>query len=316
MRYRGATGQPWPMTTITVDHLTKRYGATTAVDDLSFTVQPGMVTGFLGPNGAGKTTTLRLMLGLAGGGGRTLFDGRPYRELPCPPRAVGAVLDAAAFHPRRTARDHLLMLAAATGVPDRRVDRVLDQVGLAGAADRAAGGFSLGMAQRLALAAALLGDPPALLLDEPTGGLDPHGVAWLRALLRAAAARGAAVLVSSHLLAEVQALADHVVVIGRGRLLADEPLPALLARLAGERLVVSSPDAARLAALLAGRGAAVERTGDGELAVTGLDARAVGDLAHEHRLRLHQLATRGASLEAAFLALTGGQVEYAGGGAR
>jgi ABC-2 type transport system ATP-binding protein len=296
--------------------LTKRYGGRLAVDRLSFAVRPGMVTGFLGPNGAGKTTTLRLMLGLAGGGGRTLFDGRPHRELPCPPRAVGAVLDARAFHPRRTASDHLLMLAAAAGVPDRRVDQVLDQVGLAAAAGRAAGGFSLGMAQRLALAAALLGDPPALLLDEPTGGLDPHGVAWLRDLLRGHAARGGTVLVSSHLLAEVQALADHVVVIGRGRLLADEPLEELLARLAGERVLVRSPDAARLAGLLAGRGAAVERTDDGELTVAGLDARAVGDLAHEHRLRLHQLATRGASLEAAFLALTGGQVEYAAGVAR
>jgi len=295
--------------------LTKRYGGRAAVDDLSFTVRPGRVTGFLGPNGAGKTTTLRLMLGLAGGGGRTLFDGRPYRELPCPPRAVGAVLDARTFHPRRGARDHLRMLAAAAGVGDRRVDQVLDQVGLAAVAGRAAGGFSLGMAQRLGLAAALLADPRALLLDEPTGGLDPQGVAWLRGLLRAAAARGATVLVSSHLLAEMQLLADHVVVIGRGRLLADAPLDELVRRVARDRVLVRSPDAARLAGLLVGRGAVVERTGDGELTVAGLDARAVGDLAHEHRLRVHQLATRSASLEAAFLALTGGEVEYAAQGA-
>jgi ABC-2 type transport system ATP-binding protein len=295
--------------------LTKRYGGRAAVDDLSFTVRPGRVTGFLGPNGAGKTTTLRLMLGLAGGGGRTLFDGRPYRELPCPPRAVGAVLDARTFHPRRGARDHLRMLAAAAGVGDRRVDQVLDQVGLAAVAGRAAGGFSLGMAQRLALAAALLADPRALLLDEPTGGLDPQGVAWLRDLLRAAAARGTTVLVSSHLLAEMQLLADHVVVIGRGRLLADAPLDELVRRVARDRVLVRSPDAARLAGLLVGRGAVVERTGDGELTVAGLDARAVGDLAHEHRLRVHQLATRSASLEAAFLALTGGEVEYAAQGA-
>jgi ABC-2 type transport system ATP-binding protein len=295
--------------------LTKRYGGRAAVDDLSFTVRPGRVTGFLGPNGAGKTTTLRLMLGLAGGGGRTLFDGRPYRELPCPARAVGAVLDARTFHPRRGARDHLRMLAAAAGVGDRRVDQVLDQVGLAAVAGRAAGGFSLGMAQRLGLAAALLADPRALLLDEPTGGLDPQGVAWLRDLLRAAAARGATVLVSSHLLAEMQLLADHVVVIGRGRLLADAPLDELVRRVARDRVLVRSPDAARLAGLLVGRGAVVERTGDGELTVAGLDARAVGDLAHEHRLRVHQLATRSASLEAAFLALTGGEVEYAAQGA-
>jgi ABC-2 type transport system ATP-binding protein len=209
--------------------LTKRFGGRTVVDDLSFTVEPGRVTGFLGPNGAGKSTTLQLMLGLVLGGGRTLFDGRPYRELADPPREVGAVLDARTFHPRRSARDHLRMLAAGAGVPDRRVDEVLDRVGLGAVADRPAGGFSLGMAQRLGLAAALLGDPRALLLDEPANGLDPHGVAWLRELLRAAA-RDRAVLVSSHLLAEMQLLADHVLVIGRGRLLADASLRELTAR--------------------------------------------------------------------------------------
>jgi ABC-2 type transport system ATP-binding protein len=209
--------------------LTKRFGGRAVVDDLSFTVEPGRVTGLLGPNGAGKSTTLQLMLGLVLGGGRTLFDGRPYRELANPPREVGAVLDARAFHPRRGARDHLRMLAAGAGVPDRRVDDVLERVGLGAVAHRPAGGFSLGMAQRLGLAAALLGDPRALLLDEPANGLDPHGVAWLRELLRAAA-RDRAVLVSSHLLAEMQLLADHVLVIGRGRLLADAPLRELTAR--------------------------------------------------------------------------------------
>jgi ABC-2 type transport system ATP-binding protein len=209
--------------------LSKRFGGRTVVDDLSFTVEPGRVTGFLGPNGAGKSTTFQLMLGLVLGGGRTLFDGRPYRELANPLREVGAVLDAHAFHPRRSARDHLRMLAAAAGVADRRVDEVLDRVGLGAVAHRPAGGFSLGMAQRLAVAAALLPDPRALLLDEPANGLDPHGVAWLRALLRAAA-RDRAVLVSSHLLAEMQLLADHVLVIGRGRLLADAPLRELTAR--------------------------------------------------------------------------------------
>jgi ABC-2 type transport system ATP-binding protein len=209
--------------------LSKRFGGRTVVDDLSFTVEPGRVTGFLGPNGAGKSTTFQLMLGLVLGGGRTLFDGRPYRELANPLREVGAVLDAHAFHPRRGARDHLRMLAAAAGVADRRVDEVLDRVGLGAVAHRPAGGFSLGMAQRLAVAAALLPDPRALLLDEPANGLDPHGVAWLRALLRAAA-RDRAVLVSSHLLAEMQLLADHVLVIGRGRLLANAPLRELTAR--------------------------------------------------------------------------------------
>jgi ABC-2 type transport system ATP-binding protein len=278
--------------------LSKRFGGRLVVDDLSFTVEPGGVTGFLGPNGAGKSTTLQLMLGLVQGGGRTLFDGRPYRELAFPQRAVGAVLDARAFHPRRSARDHLLMLAAAARVPDRRVDQVLGRVGLE------AGGR---------VAAALLGDPRALLLDEPANGLDPHGVAWLRGLLRAAA-EDRAVLVSSHLLAEMQLLADHVVVIGRGRLLADEPLDRLVRRGGGDRVLVRSPDADRLAELLVGRGAAVERTGDGELTASGIAAAAVGDLAHAHRLRVHELATRSTSLEAAFLELTGGEVEYAAEG--
>ena len=295
--------------------LTKEFGGRPAVDGLSFTVEPGRVTGFLGPNGAGKSTTLQLMLGLVGGGGRTLFDGRPYRDLASPVREVGAVLDARSFHPRRSARDHLRMLAAAGGrgrVPDRRVGQVLDQVGLAGVADRPAGGFSLGMGQRLGLAAALLGGPRALLLDEPANGLDPHGVAWLRDLLRGFAAEGGTVLVSSHLLAEMQLLADHVVVIGRGRLLADEPLDRLLGRSARQQVLVRSPDAGRLAELLGAMGAAVDRVGD-ELTVSGVGAGAVGDLAHRHRLRLHQLATRTASLEAAFLGLTGGDVEYVAG---
>jgi ABC-2 type transport system ATP-binding protein len=304
--------------------LTKRYGGRPVVDDLSFTVEPGKVTGLLGPNGAGKSTTLQLMLGLVVGGGRTLFDGRPYRELADPLREVGAVLDARSFHPRRSARDHLRMLAAATGssppgargrVPDRRVDQVLDRVGLGPVAHRPAGGFSLGMAQRLGLAAALLADPRALLLDEPANGLDPHGVAWLRELLRGAAA-DRAVLVSSHLLAEMQVLADHVVVIGRGRLLADAPLDEFVGRGAHDRVLVRSPDAGRLAELLRGRGAAAERTGDGELTVSGIAAWAVGDLAHEHRLRVHELTTRSGSLEAAFLELTGGDVEFAAGGSR
>jgi ABC-2 type transport system ATP-binding protein len=290
--------------------LTKRFGSTLAVDDLSFTVEPGKVTGLLGPNGAGKSTTLHLMLGLVRGGGRTLFDGRPYRELACPMRVVGAMLEAKALHPRRGARDHLRMLAAAARVPDRRVDQVLDQVGLRPVAHRRAGGFSLGMAQRLGLAAALLAEPRALLLDEPANGLDPHGVAWLRELLRAQAANGRAVLVSSHLLAELQLLADHVLVIGRGRLLADEPIDRLLGRSRRSHVLVRSPDADRLTELLAGRGATVQRRGNGELIVLGISARAVGELAHQHRLRLHELASRGATQEAAIQELVGGEVEY------
>jgi ABC-2 type transport system ATP-binding protein len=304
--------------------LTKQFGGKRAVDGLSFRVEPGKVTGFLGPNGAGKSTTLQLMLGLVGSGGRTLFDGRAYRDLPCPVREVGAVLDAKAFHPRRSARNHLWMLAAAGHlpgdargrVPGRRVDEVLGQVGLDAVAHRPAGGFSLGMAQRLGLAAALLAGPRALLLDEPANGLDPHGVAWLRELLRAFAAGGGAVLVSSHLLAEMQLLADHVVVIGRGRLLADEPLDRLIGRTARARVLVRSPDAGRLAELLGARGAVLERTGNGELAVSGVAAQVVGDLAHQHRLRLHELATVAPSLEAAFIELTGGEVEYTTGGGR
>jgi ABC-2 type transport system ATP-binding protein len=295
--------------------LTKRFGSTLAVDDLSFVVEPGKVTGFLGPNGAGKSTTLHLMLGLIRGGGRTLFDGRPYRELACPMRVVGAMLEARALHPRRSARDHLRMLAAAARVSDRRVDQVLDQVGLTPVAHRRAGGFSLGMTQRLGLAAALLAEPRALLLDEPANGLDPHGVAWLRALLRAQAAQGRAVLVSSHLLAEMQLLADHLLVMGRGRLLADEPTDRLLGRSRRSHVLVRSPDADRLAELLVGEGATVQRSGASELTVLGISAQVVGELAHEHRLRLHELASRNASLEAAFLELVDGEVEYLQGGA-
>jgi ABC-2 type transport system ATP-binding protein len=294
--------------------LTKRFGSTLAVDDLSFTVEPGKVTGLLGPNGAGKSTTLHLMVGLVRGGGRTLFDGRSYQELACPMRVVGAMLEARALHPRRSARNHLRMLAAAAGVSDRRVDQVLEEVGLSLVAHRRAGGFSLGMAQRLGLAAALLAEPRALLLDEPANGLDPHGVVWLRELLRAQAAHGRAVLVSSHLLAEMQLLADHLLVIGRGRLLADEPTDRLLHRSRRSSVLVRSPDADRLAGLLAGQGATVQRSGD-ELTVLGLDTQTVGELAHQHRLRLHELGSRNASLEAAFLELVDGEVEYLQAGA-
>src|SRR6478672_841898 len=208
---------------IEVTALTKRYGRTLAVDDLSFQVRPGIVTGFLGPNGAGKSTTMRLMLGLDTGGGRTTFDGRSYRQIRHPMREVGALLEAKAFHPTRTARNHLRMLAAANGIGDGRVDEVLALVGLDGVAGKKPKGFSLGMGQRLGLAAALLGEPQVLLLDEPANGLDPAGINWLRGFLRGYAAEGRVVFVSSHLLAEMSQMADQLVVIGRGRLLADRP---------------------------------------------------------------------------------------------
>ena len=231
MRHPGVPRQPGHMTTIAVDRLTKRYGASTAVDDLSFTVPAGSVTGFIGPNGAGKTTTLRALLGLTRPtAGRATFDSVPYAALADPARTVGAVLEHDPFHPGRSGRDHLRVLAAAAGVAPARVDEVLGLVGLADAARRRVGGYSLGMRRRLALAAALLGDPPVLLLDEPANGLDPWGIRWLRDLLRDRARRGATVLVSSHVLAEVALIADRVVVVDCGRLVASGPVGALTAR--------------------------------------------------------------------------------------
>ncbi len=241
---------------IVAQGLSKRYGQVRAVDDLSFTVEPGAVTGFLGPNGAGKSTTMRLMLGLDHGSGRTEFHGRTYGELDQPAQTVGVVLDARAVHPGRTARNHLRMIAAGAGLPARRVDEVLELVGLRDAAKRRAGGFSLGMAQRLALAAALLGNPPTLMLDEPANGLDPEGVRWLRDLLKALAAEGRTILVSSHLLNEMAHLADALIVIGGGRLIASEPLDDFVARhSAGQRsledaFLAATADAAQYRAQL------------------------------------------------------------------
>src|SRR5262250_1645976 len=229
---------------ISVRRLRKRYGATVAVDNVSFDVLPGAVTGFLGPNGSGKSTTMRLIMGLdAPSAGSALIDGAPYRALRCPLRSVGAVLEARAFHPGRSASAHLLGLAAASGVPRRRVPEVLAQVGLADAASRRAGTFSLGMAQRLGIAAALLGDPGVLLLDEPVNGLDPSGVAWIRALLKSLAAEGRTVLVSSHLMSEMENTADRLIIIGRGRLIAQAGMSELLAAGSGSYVRVRSPQA-------------------------------------------------------------------------
>lgn len=301
---------------IEVDGLTKRYGATTAVRDLTFTVRPGCVTGFLGPNGAGKSTTLRMILGLNHPtGGSVTVDGRPFRDRPRGLRHVGALLDAADVHGGRSARAHLSALARGNRIPPGRVAQVLEEVGLQGAARRRIGGFSLGMKQRLGIATALLGDPPVLLFDEPLNGLDPEGVSWVRGLFRRLAAEGRTVLVSSHLMAEMEHTADQLVVVGRGELIAAESLPEFAARGTRREVRVGTPDPAVLADLLTREGATVVRDGD-QLAVTGVDAGRIGQLALAHGLPLTGLTTRTASLEEAFMALTADSVEYLAGEAR
>ncbi|MFD4117181.1 ATP-binding cassette domain-containing protein [Streptomyces niveus] len=297
---------------IEVDELTKRYGGTTAVKDLTFTVRPGRVTGFLGPNGAGKSTTLRLLIGLdRPTGGTATIDGRPFRDLPRGLRHVGALLDAHDVHGGRTARAHLTSLARGNALPKNRVDHVLDEVGLASAARRRIGGFSLGMKQRLGIAAALLGDPPVLLFDEPVNGLDPEGVLWVRGLFRRLAAEGRTVFVSSHLMSEMENTADELVVIGRGRLIAAESVSDFAARGTRSSVRVRTPDTEALTALLRAEGADVRPAAAvGPLVVTGLDAPAIGELAHRHRLRINELTTVTASLEEAFMELTADSVEY------
>ena len=290
--------------------LTKRYGDKLAVDDLSFRVRPGQVTGFLGPNGAGKSTTMRLMLGLDHGGGRTSFDGKTYRDLADPARAVGAVLEARSFHPTRSARNHLRMLAAPSRISDRRVDEVLALVGLSSVAKKGPKGFSMGMGQRLGLAAALLGDPDVLILDEPANGLDPQGINWLRGFLQVYAASGRTVFVSSHLLAEMAQMADHLVVIGRGRLIADVATAEFVSRSSLNAVTVRSPQADRLAALLREHPAAVTAEPDGALTVTGMEPARIGELAFHAGIMLHELATRVATLEEAFLEATADSQEY------
>jgi ABC-2 type transport system ATP-binding protein len=288
-------------------NLTKRYGGVVAVDDLSFELRPGVVTGFLGPNGAGKSTTIRLMLGLDSGEGETLFDGVPYARLRDPLREVGVMLDAKAFHPTRPARAHLRMVAASHRIGRRRVDEVLEWVGLAAVADRRPRAYSLGMAQRLALAVALLGDPRALILDEPANGLDPAGITWLRGFLRAMAAEGRTVFVSSHQLAEMALMADHLVVIGNGRLVADEPAPVFAARSSkAGTIVVRTPHLERLSRILVQAGGAVVREHSSQLAVTGLTPAEIGEFAFRHEIVLHELTARPAALEDAFLELTAG----------
>ncbi|HEV2373122.1 MAG TPA: ATP-binding cassette domain-containing protein [Streptosporangiaceae bacterium] len=291
--------------------LTKRYGATTAVDGLTFDVAPGTVTGFLGPNGAGKTTTMRLILGLdAPTAGTVTVAGRHYRQMRRPLHEVGAMLESAGAHPSRTARAHLRALAAANAIPRRRVDEVLGLAGLDSVAGRRTAGFSLGMRQRLGIAAALLGDPAVLLLDEPVNGLDPEGVAWVRNLLRSLAAQGRTVFVSSHLMSEMALTADHLVVIGRGRLIADTGLDEFLRASQQGWVQVRSPAREHLARLLREQGATTGPQDDGSLAVHGTTAAAVGDLAARHGITLHELLTRHASLEQAFMEQTHDAAEY------
>jgi ABC-2 type transport system ATP-binding protein len=290
---------------IRVEGLTKRYGRVLAVDDLSFGAEAGRVTGFLGPNGAGKTTTLRVLVGLAApSAGRATIGGRVYRELDEPARHVGAVLETMSFHPGRSGRNHLRALAAAAGLPRERVEEVLSLVDLQDAARRRAGGYSLGMRQRLGLAAALLGEPDVLVLDEPANGLDPQGIRWLRDLLRSLADAGRSVLLSSHVLAEVAQLADDVVIIHRGRFVTEGPVAEIAAHVAGGTRA-RSPQAARLAELAAAEGIAVTAT-DGDLLRADAPAERLGELAAAHGIVLHELVAEAGTLEEAFLELTGG----------
>ena len=291
--------------------LTKFYGGRAAVSDLTFTVRPGVVTGFLGPNGAGKSTTMRLILGLdAPTAGDVRVNGRHYRDHPAPLREVGALLEARAAATGRTARNHLLALAATHAIAARRVDQVLGLVGLTDVAGRRVRSFSLGMGQRLGIAAALLGDPGTLILDEPINGLDPEGVRWVRNLLRALAAEGRTVFLSSHVMSELALAAEHVIVVGRGRLIADAGVAELLAGASGTAVRVRSPEAAQLRRLLAGPGISVTEAQAGVLVVRGLDPAQIGAVARGHHLAIHELAVEQASLEEAFMEMTAGAGEY------
>ncbi len=288
---------------IEVSGLTKHFGDVIAVDDLSFTVDPGRIVGFLGPNGAGKTTTLRVLLGLVRpNSGSAAVNGQAYHELEDPVRTVGALLDGGMLHPGRTGRNHLRALARSAAVDEARVDGLLALVGLAEAANRRAGGYSLGMRQRLGLAAALLGDPQVLVLDEPANGLDPQGIRWLRDFLRSLANHGRAVLVSSHVLAEMSQIADDVIVIDKGRSLAQSSLTDILAR-SGGGMRVAGPDVTRLGELLAADGAAV--TGDGEIVVRDRTGEQIGRVVADHQLVISELTPVGATLEEVFFELTG-----------
>ncbi|WP_327243371.1 ABC transporter ATP-binding protein [Streptomyces sp. NBC_01320] len=299
---------------IEVNELTKRYGRTTAVDNLTFTVRPGHVTGFLGPNGAGKSTTLRMVLGLNDPtSGTTTVDGRPLRDRSRGLRHVGALLDASDVHGGRSGRAHLRALARSNAIPRSRVEEVMHEVGLVGAAGRRIGGYSLGMKQRLGIATALLGDPPVMLFDEPLNGLDPEGVLWVRGIFRRLAAEGRTVFVSSHLMSEMENTADQLIVIGRGKLIAAESVAEFAARATRVSVTVRTSEPATLTGVLTAAGAVVHPGDDGTLTVTGTDAARIGELALEHRLLLQELTPRTASLEEAFMELTADSVEYLAG---
>jgi ABC-2 type transport system ATP-binding protein len=297
--------------------LTKRFGGVTAVDDLTFTVLPGRVTGFLGPNGAGKSTTLRMVLGLnAPTTGTATVDGRPFRLEGAGLRRVGALLDAGDVHRGRSAQAHLAALARSNGIGRARVAEVLGEVGLSDVARRRVGGFSLGMRQRLGIAAALLGDPPVLIFDEPINGLDPEGIRWARELFRRLAAEGRTVFVSSHLMSEVEHTADHLIVIGGGRLIADEPLDSFAARGTRHGVRVRTDDPQRLSAALTEAGGEVTTDGTGSLSVIGLDPSRVGEIAFANRIMVYEVAAESGALEAAFMELTAASVEFRAGHVR
>lgn len=296
---------------IEAQSLTKRYGSKTAVDGISFTVQPGKVTGFLGPNGAGKSTTMRMIMGLdRPTSGHVTVNGKPYAELTSPLTEVGALLEAKAVHTGRSARNHLRALAATHGISEKRVDEVVEMTGLQSVAKRRVGGFSLGMGQRLGIAAALLGDPRTLILDEPVNGLDPEGVLWVRNLVKYVASQGRTVFLSSHLMSEMAVTADHLIVIGRGRIVAEGPVQDVVARATSASVRVRSPHAARLAELLAGPEVTVNALEPGLLEVLGSSAPGVGEVAAAAGLTLHELTPVTGSLEDAFMSLTQETVEY------
>ncbi|KAF2419302.1 ATP-binding cassette domain-containing protein [Microbacterium sp. B35-30] len=296
---------------IVAESLSKSFGAKHAVQDVSFTVQPGRVTGFLGPNGAGKSTTMRMIVGLdRPTSGRVTVDGRDYRRLRSPLTEVGVLLDAKAVHTGRSAQNHLRAMAATHGIPRRRVDEVIEITGLSSVARKRAGGFSLGMGQRLGIAAALLGDPKTLILDEPVNGLDPEGVLWVRRFVRHAASEGKTVLLSSHLMSEMALTADHIIVLGRGRVLADAPVDELVRQWTRATVRIRTPRAVELARLVAGDGVTVTHLADGVMDVEGAAAHDIGDLALAHGIVLHELTPASGTLEDAYLRLTGDDVEY------
>jgi len=296
---------------IEIEGLTKRYGAKTAVDDITATIRPGQVTGFLGPNGAGKSTTMRAIVGLdRPTHGTVTVNGKRYTSMRAPLHEVGALLDAKAVHTGRSAYNHLLAMAATHGIGKSRVREVIAMTGLESVAKKRVGGFSLGMGQRLGIAAALLGDPDTLILDEPVNGLDPEGVVWVRQLARHYAAQGRTVFLSSHLMSEMAQTADHVIVLGRGRIIADAPITDILAGATKKAVTVRSPQAALLAERIAGPDITVTSTPDGALAITGISAAQIGEAAAQAGVVLHELTPIGASLEEAYLELTQDDVEY------